>query len=106
MNHEGSIDSIKWRDANTVLTVSKESFKIWDTRDNKSVKSEKNDKKSNIQGAWIPDGDIFGVSLKENIINFYDRRTNGIVENIKYQHEIGNFCWDNSASALLVSTWE
>lgn len=52
--HETTADSLRWKDNNTLLTVSKESFKIWDIRDNKPIRSERNEKKLNVQGEWIP----------------------------------------------------
>ena len=107
--HDTVIDSAKWADSNTLLTVSKEAFKIWDIREAKPVRSDRNEKKGKpdfTKGDWNPEGNSFAIGTKENVINIFDKRSQGVVESLKFASEIDQFGWDKSSSIFVVGIWE
>lgn len=97
---------MEWGDQCTVLTVSKDSFKIWDIRDSKPARVDKNsEKKTRIdftRGTWNPDGNQFALSNKENVISFFDKRATPPVESIKVGFDVEEFAWDHTDSVFLV----
>ncbi len=89
------------------------SLRIWDTRAQKAVNSEKT-KGKNVNLAWNPSGNIVAVGIilllepglgnEEDVISFYDYKTFKLIKHIKIKGGIHEFAWDKTSSVLFITT--
>jgi WD40 repeat protein len=83
---------------------SDKTVKLWDTRLNKNIKSEKT--KGGCKNiTWNADSSLFAFSNKDDdIINFYDVRKFQIIKQIEFKNKITEFEFDKSNSLLFVGS--
>ena len=105
--HSDVVDQISWHPENDNILGSASSdktFRIWDIRSAKqNIKIEKT-KDGNLNLAWSPDGNVLAVGNKQNIITFFDYRTNLILKSLKFDVEVNEIAYDPTGSVLMVTT--
>ncbi len=98
-DHKGQIEALCWNPESEnqfASTSSDKSFKIWDAKSSKLIRTEKT-KEENLNLQYNPQGNLLVLSNLNDELCFYDVRMYKIVKQIKFKNEVNDFSWDRSS---------